>query len=172
MEPEQSAPWLGPPTLKIAGFRLWIHGRQFPDAQHYWDGNRLDATAHCGAKGASVWVRGAIVMVSDLAQWTTTCESLYATGQGEAVLQPLEPNLFVSLRASDRRGHILMRVKITPDHMMQEHQIDFEIDQSHLPSLMKQCRAIIDDYPRKGRQLIALASLTMGFASCPMSSNS
>ena len=143
----QNADSLGSPALKVAGFHLCIHGRQFPDSQDYLDGNWLNITAHCGANGSSVWVSGAIVMVSDLARLLAGCESLYQSGQGDAVLQPLEPNLVVTLRSSDRRGHILMRVEITPDHMTQEHHVDFEIDQSYLPSLMAQCRAIIEEYP-------------------------
>jgi hypothetical protein len=146
----QNADSLGPPALKIVGFQLWINGRQFPDSQDYWDGNWLSVTAHCGANGASVWASGAIVMVSDIERWATQCDALYESGQGEAVLQPCEPNLLVSLRSSDRLGHILMCVEITPDHMTQEHRFDFEIDQSYLPSLMAQCRSIIAEYPIRG----------------------
>ena len=67
----QNADSLGPPALNIVGFQLWVHGRQFPNAQDYWDGNWLNVTAHCGANGASVWASGAIVMVADLARWAT-----------------------------------------------------------------------------------------------------
>jgi hypothetical protein len=146
----QNADSLGQPALKMVGFQLWIHGRQFPTAQDYWDDNWLNVTAHCGACGASVWASGALVMVSDIERWATQCKTLYESGQGEAVLQPCEPNLLVCLRSSDRLGHILMRVEITPDHMTQQHRIDFEIDQSYLPSLMAQCRAIIEEYPIRG----------------------
>jgi hypothetical protein len=146
----QNADLLGPPALKVVGLQLWIHGRQFPDSQDYWDGNWLNATAHCGANGASVWASGAIIMVSDVVRLLVECEALYQSRDGEALLQPLEPNLLVTLRSSDRCGHILMRVEITPDHMTQEHRMDFEIDQSHLPSLMAQCRAIIEEYPIRG----------------------
>jgi hypothetical protein len=38
---------LGEPDLRVAGLRVWIHGRQFPDSQDYWDGNWLNATAYC-----------------------------------------------------------------------------------------------------------------------------
>jgi hypothetical protein len=67
---------LAPPALKIAGFQLWIHGRQFPNAQDYWDGHWRNVTVHCGASGASVWTSGAIVMVSDQARLATECEAL------------------------------------------------------------------------------------------------
>jgi hypothetical protein len=49
------------------------------------------------------------------------------------------------LRASGRLGHILMHVEITPDQMTQDHRMDFEIDQSYLPSLLAHCRAVIDE---------------------------
>ena len=150
MEPAQNANSLGPPALRLAGLQLWIHGRQFPDAHDHWDGNWLNVTAHCGAQGASVWASGSIIMVSDLGRWAAQCEKLYETGQGEAALQPCEPNLSVSLRASDRLGHINMRVEITPDHMTQQHRIDFEVDQSYLPPLLAQCRAIMAKYPIRG----------------------
>jgi len=39
---------LGMPDLKLEGLQIWIHGRQFPDAADYWDGNWLRVTAHCG----------------------------------------------------------------------------------------------------------------------------
>lgn len=141
---------LGPPALEVAGFQLWIHGRESPDAHDYWDGNWLNVTAHCGGNGATVWTSGAIVMVSDLARWTMALESLYESGSGEAIFQPYEPNLWVCLRPSDRLGHLRLRVQITPDQMTQEHRFDFEIDQTYLPPLIRQCRAILQEYPIRG----------------------
>lgn len=44
--------------MKPAGLEIWIHGRQFENAHDSWDGNRLQATAHCGARGADVWIEG------------------------------------------------------------------------------------------------------------------
>jgi hypothetical protein len=146
----QNADSLGPPALNLAGFQLWIHGRQFRDSQDYWDGNWLNVTAHCGSNGASVWASGAIIMVSDLVGLATECEALCERGQGEAVLQPCEPNLLLHLRPLDKRGHNLMHVEITPDHMTQQHRFDFEIDQSYLPSLVAQCKAVIAEYPIRG----------------------
>jgi len=32
---------LGPPDLKISGLQIWIHDRDIPDAEDYWDGNWL-----------------------------------------------------------------------------------------------------------------------------------
>jgi hypothetical protein len=148
---KSAANCMGPPALKIAGFQLWIQGRQFPDSQDYWDGNWLNVVAHCGGNGASVWASGAIIMVSDLAAWMAECDLLYQGTQSEAVLRPLEPNLLATLRTLDRMGHILLRVEITPDHMTQMHRMDFEIDQSYLPPLIEQCNAIVEEYPIRGQ---------------------
>lgn len=50
----------GTPDLKLQGLQIWVHGRQFPDAADYWDGNWLRVTAHCGESGASVFATGSI----------------------------------------------------------------------------------------------------------------
>lgn len=50
---------LGEPDLKVAGFHLWVHGRQLPEVDDCYDGNCLRVTACRGASGASVWAQGA-----------------------------------------------------------------------------------------------------------------
>ncbi len=146
MQSEKAIANLGLPSLKIAGFQLWVHGREFPDSDDYWDGNWLNITAHCGAQGASVWVSGAIITTMDIAMFLRKCERLRDEVTGEAGIQPVEPNLEVLLQATDRLGHIRMRVQITPDHMSQRHEMTFEIDQSFLPEIITQCKAIIEDF--------------------------
>ena len=49
---------LGKPDLTVAGFQLWVHGRQYPDSQEYYDANWLRVTADTGAAGASVGCQG------------------------------------------------------------------------------------------------------------------
>jgi hypothetical protein len=143
---------LGPPSLKIYGFALWVHSRQFPESEDFYDGNWLNVTAHCSASGASVWVQGAILMVTDLERWATQCESLYQSLNGEAVLDSYEPGLRVILNSTDTLGHLRMQVAITPDHLNQRHTFDFELDQSYLPQLIRNCREIIAVYPIRGTE--------------------
>jgi hypothetical protein len=142
----------GRPDLKVAGFQLWVHGRQFPDAYDYDDGNWLRVTAHCGASGASVWVQGSILMVTDIAVFGDQCEAMYRGDSSSAALAPLEPELAVSLEVTDRLGHVRAQVDITPDHLAQSHKMEFDVDQSFLPDIIKQCSAIVQEYPIRGLQ--------------------
>ena len=140
---------LGTPDLKLEGLQIWIHGRQFSDAADYWDGNWLRVTAHCGGSGASVFATGSIIHLSELDRWRVESEELLKNLSGEAKLACMEPALSVTLK-SGSLGHIVMEVSITPDHMSQRHWFQFEIDQSYLPPLVKQCQSILDVYPIKG----------------------
>jgi hypothetical protein len=141
---------LGPPDLKVAGLQLWIHGRQFADARDYYDGNWLRITAHCGASGASIWVQGAILMVTDIAGFGDQCAAMLRGEADSAAFDPLEPELKVSLRVADRLGHLRAHVEITPDHLAQSHRLEFDIDQSYLPEIIRQCAAIVQEYPVRG----------------------
>ncbi len=143
---------LGEPALTVAGFQLWIHGRQFPEADDYYDGNWLRVTAHCAASGASVWAQGAIVMVTDIADFGRQCDAMLRGASSSAMLDPYEPELRVSLELADRLGHIRGQVEITPDHLAQSHKMEFDVDQSYLSGIIKQCSAIIQEYPIRGNE--------------------
>lgn len=138
---------LGEPDLKLAGFQLWVHGRQFPEAVDYDDGNWLRVTAHCGASGASVWAQGAILMVTDIARFGDACTAMYRGEAKLGTLEPLEPEICIMLRNSDNLGHICATVKITPDHLAQSHLFEFDIDQSYLPDIIAQCSEIVRKFP-------------------------
>jgi hypothetical protein len=75
-----------------------------------------------------------------------------STGSGDrtAALDPLEPELRVLLKAADRLGHISAQIEITADHLMQAHKMEFEIDQSFLPSIIRQCSEVVSKYPIRG----------------------
>jgi hypothetical protein len=138
---------LGEPDLQVAGLQLWIHGREYPGSEDYYDGNWLRVTAHAGASGTSVWVSGAILMVPDLARWADQCE-VVARGKAEkACLEPMETELKVTIEALDKLGHLSMLVEITPDQITQQHSFEFEIDQTYLPGIVSQCRAIVASFP-------------------------
>jgi hypothetical protein len=143
---------LGAPDLKIAGFQLWVHGREFPGSTDYDDGNWLRVTAHAGAAGASVWVSGAILMITDLIQFGQGVDGLAKGELQRADLKPFEPELRLKIEQLDSLGHFTMKVQITPDHLTQEHCFEFEIDQSYLPGISANCRALANTYPARGHR--------------------
>lgn len=143
---------LGAPDLNVAGFQLWVHGREFPGAHDYDDGNWLRVTAHCGGMGASVWASGAILMVIDIANFGDGCASMLRGESSMAELEPIEPELKVALEVADRLGHLHAKVEITPLYLWQAHWFQFEIDQSYLPGIVQQCAEIVRKYPIRGQQ--------------------
>jgi hypothetical protein len=146
---DKYAAQLGTPDIKLGGLQIWVHGRQFPNATDYWDGNWLRITAHCGTHGADVWTTGAILNLPAVVSWLAQLEDLNRSVAGEASLVPLEPELSVKLTA-DALGHISMEIDITPDNITQEHTFRFELDQSYLEPVIESCRKIVNDYPLRG----------------------
>jgi hypothetical protein len=145
---------LGPPEIALVGLQIWGHGRQFPDAQDYWDGNWLRVTTHCGGQGASVWASGPIIHLSELLGWYDEINRMNETISGKARLcRNYEPNLFVKL-TMNTMGHLSVEVDITPDHLTQKHSFHFNLDQTYLPRLLAQCKSVLDEYPIRGQQSV------------------
>ena len=147
MRPAQCLAWLGEPDLQIVGFRLWVLGRQLPHATDPWDRDWLNVTAQCEAAGASVHASGSFVLLSSVESWATNCEKLHAGRVDEAVLYNYEPELSAAIRREGRLGHLILRVELTPAYLQQGHWFEFEIDQSYLPLIVSQCRAIVREHP-------------------------
>ena len=137
---------LGDPDLRIAGMRLWVHGRQFPDASDYWDGNWLRVTAYCIYPNAMVRAHGSIVHLGELVGLLRGCERLNESLKGEAALACIEPNLSVNLRA-EWNGAVTVHIEITADQMTERHSFNDMLDQSHLPAIINQCSAILASFP-------------------------
>jgi hypothetical protein len=143
---------LGKPDHEIGGFQLWVHGREFPEAAgDCEDADWLRVTAHCGGSGASVWVSGSLVMLTDLAGFGGQCDALHRGAASSAALDPCEPYFRVSLAAGNRSGHVRVRVEITPDPLAQSHAMSFDVDRGRLPDIIGQCSAIVRKYPVRGR---------------------
>jgi hypothetical protein len=141
---------LGEPDVQLKGLQIWIHGRQYPNEQDYWDGNWLNVTAHCGSHGANVWTSGPILHVPDLVRWLVALEEMKQSMSGGANLVSMEPELSVELKMK-QLGQVGMRVEITPDHMSEEHSFEFELDQTYLPNLIDEVRKVTAQFPMRGK---------------------
>jgi hypothetical protein len=144
---------LGPPHLQIASLRVWVHGRQFPDARDYWDGNWLRVTACCSNPNSSVQTQGPLVHLGEIVGLRLTLKKLYESLGGEAALKCIEPNLDVSFVASST-GHVEVRISITPDQMTEEHVFRETIDQSYLPPMISACEDLLALYPIREAELL------------------
>ena len=91
-------------------------------------------------------------MVLDVVGFGDQCDAMLRGGSTSAALDPLEPELAVSLEVADCLGHVRVQVEITPDHLAQSHKMEFDLDQSYLPDIIKQCSAIVREYPIRGLQ--------------------
>ncbi len=137
---------LGKPDLTIADLKVWIHGRERPNSEDYWDGNWLRVTALCSSAGASIKVHGPIVHLSELQKLQSQIEELYKTLRGAAELACMEPNLSVGLQAKTG-GRIEVLISITPDPLSQKHEFYSELDQTYLPAIARDCKRILKEYP-------------------------
>jgi hypothetical protein len=145
---------LGEPDLVIARLRVWVHGRQFPQAADYWDGNWLLVTAYWVSPDSMVRAHGPILHLGELAGLLRECEALYKTLRGGAALRCIEPNLAVELKA-ENGGRISAKLSITPDHMNESHRFEEEIDQTYLPPVIGSCQAILEKYPIREPEALA-----------------
>ncbi len=140
----------GPPAFKLAGFCVWVFGREFEAAEDYWDGNWLRVLAHCGAQGAEVRVSGPILHLSEIRRWLDKLLPLQKTLKGSAELSCLEPYLRGKL--SIKGGRSTFMLGITPDHLTQRHKFKFEVDQSHLCAFIADLERVLVEYPLRGRR--------------------
>jgi hypothetical protein len=131
---------LGPPSIRIGGLQIWVHSLSAPDED--W----INITAHCGGSGASVWVNGSILTLSAIKSWTEGCEAIVRNLSGSAALDGIDPELLATIEISDRLGHLKLIVNITADHLRQQHRFEFELDQSHLPSMIEQCKTVLSQF--------------------------
>jgi hypothetical protein len=145
---------LGDPDLQIAGLRIWVHGRESPDAADYWDGNWLRATAYCIYPESTVRVHGSFVRNSEIAGLLRGAEHLYESLSGSAGLECLEPNLHVQLNAKTG-GHLEVEISITPDQLNETHRFKDEIDQTYLPQIIAACRRILERFPVRAAERVA-----------------
>jgi hypothetical protein len=143
-----NAEHLGSPGISVGGLQIWVHGRESSNSAASWD-DWVIATARCGGAGADVWVHGSIMRLSEMRVWVEGCERIHRNLSGRAVLDGIEPELFVSMEVSDSLGHLKVSVSITPDHLRQQHKFDFELDQSFLPSMIQECQSVLSNFGLK-----------------------
>ena len=136
---------LGNPDIKIGRLHIWVHGRQFPESQDYWDSNWLNVTAEYTGLDSRVAAHGAFIHLGELAGFLDQLEVLNSELKGDAVLKCLEPNLHVDIRAMSL-GHMAIEISLTADHMIESHRFSEKIDQTFLPPIIESLRRVLTQY--------------------------
>ncbi len=138
------------PAIHLGPLKIWFFGRQFPQAEDYWDANWLNGTAIVVGNGSSIRLTGSFIHLGELEGWRDSLKSFQTSLQGTAELPTIEPNLSVKIVPDgSKTGHLKCEVGITADHLSEKHQYLFEIDQSYLPGLITEISAVLREYPVK-----------------------
>jgi len=137
---------LGEPDARIGRLHIWVHGRQFPDSQDYWDSNWLNVTAEYIGRDSRTKAHGAIITAGELYEFASGLEILNRDLKGSAVLECMEPYLHVEVRAKSL-GHIEIEVAITADPLTESHTYKEQIDQTFLPPILAGLRSVLTRYP-------------------------
>jgi hypothetical protein len=140
---------VGEPDVSLAGLRIWVSGRQFPDSDDYWDGNWLLVSASCSSACAQVFVQGPILHLSEVRHWLNGLKELNETVEGEAELHCMEPYMGATVRLG-KTGSGSLSVSITPDNLKERHEFEFEFDQTYLPRTIRELEGILDRFPLRG----------------------
>lgn len=141
-----------PPAAKadfvLENLRIWVHSRQFPDATDHWDANWLNITARYEGQSGKVEVRGPELDTVSFLRFHRELVAMADTLVGEATLESVEPSLKLTMRFSDRLGHIAARLELTPNNLSEGHWFELDgLDQSHLAGLIGQLKNVVDRYP-------------------------
>ena len=131
--------------------RVSILGYEIPDAQDYWDGNWLNATAHIAISGFRAEFPYA-ARASDLAGFLAELSALHSSLKETASLQSLEPEIMLNAHV-DAQGR--MEWDCLAQHPLgygPKFEFRFTADQSYLPELISQLTAVLDKYPVRGLQ--------------------
>ena len=137
------------PDIKLAGFSLWVPGRQFPALADYQDGNWLNIQATVQAPGAMVEVSGPWLRRDEVERFQDELTILHRELRGKAALTCMEPALRMDLQCT-QLGQINFVVEITPDVLTQSHRFEFKADQSYLPEVLSGCKRVLERCPVVG----------------------
>lgn len=92
--------------------------------------------------------QGPILHLPELRAWVQALREVREKAEGVAELRCIEPNLWAKVELG-RRGHGHLQVRLTQEHMTEQHEFTIEIDQSYLPDAISSLEAILVEYPIK-----------------------
>ncbi|WP_216319320.1 WapI family immunity protein [Deinococcus aestuarii] len=140
----------GTPDLRLKGFRLWVHGREFPDAQDYWTGNWLVISAELHSGHGRAWVeRSACLMTADLAHFLNRVDQEDKDGgpsRWELTLEnPLEPEVACAFARTDAGLRAILTLTANPTHEL--HRACLNVSETEWQDFKAQLHVLVERYP-------------------------
>ncbi|WP_027463826.1 WapI family immunity protein [Deinococcus ficus] len=138
----------GTPDLMFGPLHLWVHRYEFPDMNDEEDGNWLVATAEVVLSGAGrAEVSGPFITTLELTNFRDDLVRMSVQGHGSVSLGTVEPELNWNLWTASQ-GHLETQLEVVGHgHRQQFH---FQVEQSHLPRLIRQLDVVLDRFPARG----------------------
>lgn len=141
---------LGIPDIELAGLKIWIHGRKYPEHYDFWDGNWLKTTILCKTNKSAVWERGDFLRNTEIEDWLLSAEKLNESFLGEANLYPLENLIKIKIKPETYQ-RISIQVDFYPNDIENSHHFNFWRDRNSLNELIISCHKILLKFPIRGR---------------------
>lgn len=140
----------GEPSFRLGGLSVWIIGYQYLHAADYWDGNWVNARVECGDHQAKVKLSEPCLHLPELAAWAKECQRLMDRDVEAARLEPMEPNLSITIEHSGQGDHLVATVRVTPEPGTQVHEFRFSIGTSELARLVGSLARVLAVIPIRG----------------------
>ena len=137
--------------VQIGPLTLTVHDGQSPWSDESWDEDHLHIVAEIDLAGQS-WVRvaGSFLTMRDIASFLDELRQLHQQAGRMAELGSFGPAFILRLAGSST-GSIAAHLKLTPDILTQTHTFELQLDQTHLPGIIRQLDTILERFPVRGR---------------------
>ena len=125
---------------------LEFHGRLNPDSLDFWDGNWVRCKILVRVPAFEGTLDGS-VRIDEIARFRNQVVDLYRMLNGVAAFETLEKWFWIRM-IGDERGHVRLTGHMSDDPV-DGNILSFRLilDQTFLPSLMKQLQLVLDLYP-------------------------
>jgi hypothetical protein len=137
--------------VQIGPLTLTVHDGQSPWADEYWDEDHLHVIAEIDLAGRA-WVRvaGPFLTMGDIASFLDELRQIQQQAGRMAELCSFGPAFILRLAGSST-GSIAAHLELTPDILTQTHTFELQLDQTHLPGIIRQLDTILERFPVRGR---------------------
>jgi len=141
------------PDLEIINLKIWIHDREQPNSEDYYEGNWLNITAECESninkfEGSKIWTEGSYLLTWEIYGIQERLNSFYNNFEGTLEFRFMEePFLALNFEAINSEK-VAIEISISPD-VDKTHKYYYQTDKSYILEIISQCKKILSKFPIK-----------------------